>query len=417
MTGIRPLLTIEWPATPGNTAKRPAGSPAVRSSAADDLVTQITQTLAGGPALAIIPAEPPARRRLVLDVLDPEQPLERPDVAFVVTTSGTSGVPKGVLLTAAAVTHSARATHDALGGPGQWLLALPPAQIAGLQVVIRSVLAGRAPEGMAPGVGFTAAGFAAAADRLDRSARRYTALVPTQLDRLLADPAGRAALASFDTVLLGGAAAPARLWDSAAALGIRLVGTYGMTETAGGCVYDGRPLPGVRVEIGSDQRIRLAGPMLASGYRLRPELTAQRFADGWFLTSDRGEIGPDGRLRVLGRTDDVITTGGIKVSAAGVARLLEAHPRVAAAAVFGIPDEHWGERVVAAVVPVDPAHPPQLDELRDWVRAGAEPAQAPRELLIRSDLPMLASGKVDIAAIKAGYQAAATPGQRGSADG
>jgi len=149
--------------------------------------------------------------------------------------------------------------------------------------------------------------------------------------------------------------------------------------------------------------------MLASGYRLRPELTAQRFRDGWFHTSDLGEIGADGRLRVLGRIDDVITTGGVKVSAAGVAGVLETHPGIAAAAVFGVPDEDWGERVVAAVVPADPARPPGLEELRDWVRARAEAAQAPRELLIVPSLPTLGSGKVDIGAVKAGYRTAGQP--------
>lgn len=410
MSSSHPLLALSWPAGAGEATARPA----VRVVTPAELCKRVGDALGGGPALAIIPGAP-AARRLMLGALGPQHPLESSDIAFVVPTSGTSGAPKGVLLTAAAVINSATATHEALGGPGHWLLTLPPTQVAGLLVLVRAALAGLDPEIMevGAGTGFTADGFADASARLDPAHRRYTALVPTQLDRLLASETGRVTLTRFDAILLGGAPAPARLLAEAAELGVRVVGTYGMTETAGGCVYDGRPLPGVRVEVDADQRIRISGPMLASGYRLRPDLTAERFRNGWFRSADFGVIGPDGRLRVLGRIDDVVITGGMKVSAARVAALLLDHPQVGAAVAFGVPDPHWGERLVATVVPRDPNRPPGLDELRDWVRARAEPAMAPRELRVVAALPMLASGKVDVAAIKAAYRAvdAAAPSE------
>lgn len=397
MTGDRGLITLSW--LEGDLeAARPASVRARRSA---ELTSRVRAALAGGPALAIIPHGPAARHRLLFEALGPQYPLESPDIAFLVPTSGTSGPPKGVLLTAAAVEHSARATHEALGGPGHWLLALPPTRVAGLLVVVRAALAGLEPVLMDSADGFTTAGFVAATERLDASARRYTALVPTQLDRLLADETGRAALAEYDAILLGGAAAPARLLAEVRERGIPVVGTYGMTETSGGCVYDGRPLPGVRVKVGPDRRITIGGPTLASGYRLRPDLTAERFRDGWFHTSDYGELSPDGRLRVLGRSDDVVLTGGVNVSAAQAAALLQDHPLVGAVAVFGVPDPHWGERLVAAVVPREPGRPPELSALRDWVRERAEPAMAPRELITIPALPTLPSGKVDVGALRA----------------
>ena len=399
MTRDRPLITLTW-LVGDLEAARPAP---VRARRAAELISLIRAALAGGPALAIIPAGPAERHSLLLGMLGPQHPVESPDVAFVVPTSGTSGAPKGVLLTAAAVEHSARATHEALGGPGHWLLALPPTQVAGLLVVVRAALAGLEPELMDLAAGFTTAGFAAATARLNAAARRYTALVPTQLDRLLADETGRTALAEYDAILLGGAAAPTRLLADARERGIRVVGTYGMTETAGGCLYDGRPLPGVRLEVGPDRRIRIGGPTLASGYRLRPDLTAERFRDGWFHTSDYGELSPDRRLHVLGRSDDAVITGGVNVSAAEAAALLQEHPLVGAVAVFGVPDPHWGEQLVAAVVPREPDQPPKLAELRDWVRDRAEPAMAPRELVTVPTLPMLPSGKVDVGALRAAY--------------
>src|SRR5262245_30369453 len=399
MTSNRRLIALTWPASGARAADGGMEGPVTPT----ELIDRIDHALRGGPPLAIIPNGPLARRRSLLEALGPQFPLESPDVAFVVPTSGTSGAPKGVLLTATAVEHSARATHEALGGPGQWLLALPPTQVAGLLVMVRAALDGFEPVLMDLADGFTTAGFAAATERLNAAARRYTALVPTQLDRLLADETGRAALTSYDAILLGGAPAPARLLVQAREHRIRVINTYGMTETTGGCVYDGRPLHGVRVEVASDRRIIIGGPTLAGGYRLRPDLTAERFRDGWFFTSDYGELSADGRLRVLGRRDDIVITGGVNVSAAEAAALLQEHPLVGAVAVFGVPDPHWGERLFAAVVPRNAGRPPELDELRGWVKERAEPAMAPRKLVTMAALPMLPSGKVDVGALRAAY--------------
>ena len=167
----------------------------------------------------------------------------------------------------------------------------------------------------------------------------------------------------FDAVLVGGAATDADLLTRALEAGVAVVTTYGMTETCGGCVYDGEPLDGVRVRV-TDGGVELAGPVLALGYRLDPAATAESFADGWFRTRDAGVL-EDGRLTVTGRLDDVVITGGVNVSPAAVEAALRAHPDVADAVVFGRPDEEWGQRVVAAVVPAprDDAGPRGLRQL------------------------------------------------------
>ena len=277
----------------------------------------------------------------VLAALRPDLPLEQDDIAVVVPTSGSTGEPKGVLLTAANLMASARASAAVLGGQGQWLLAIPTTHIGGLQVLVRSVLAGTEPVVLDGPT--TVAAFEAATQRLT-GARRYVSLVPTQLRRLVGSPS----LASYDAVLLGGAAAPAALLEQARAAGVRVVTTYGMSETSGGCVYDGLPLPGVAVDV--TDRIVLSGPVVARGYRLRPDLTAEVFAGDRFTTSDLGRVDDDGRLVVLGRADDVIVTGGEKVAPAAVEAALAEHPSVAEAAVVGVPDDEWGSRVRAVVV-------------------------------------------------------------------
>jgi O-succinylbenzoic acid--CoA ligase len=311
------------------------------------------------------------------------------DVCLVVPTSGSTGEPKGALLSAAALTASATATSARLGGDGRWLLALPPTHIAGLQVLIRSLLAGTTPVVLGDD-------FAAATEALG-SGRRYTSLVPTQLRRLL-DSDASAALTSYDAVLVGGAAAPEALVARAREAGVRVVTTYGMSETSGGCVYDGEPLDGVRVDV-TGGVIRLGGPVLASGYRLRPDLTAAAFADGWFTTNDLGEL-RGGRLTVIGRADDVVVTGGEKVAPAAVEAALSTHPAVAEAVVVGVPDDEWGQRVVA-VVRLVPGARLALDEAREHVAAVLPRAAAPRELRVVDALPLLASGKPDRAALAA----------------
>ncbi|NHC14914.1 o-succinylbenzoate--CoA ligase [Motilibacter deserti] len=358
-----------------------------------------------GPALLPLPPMPAATRARVESALRPDDqsaPLEHDDVAVVVTTSGSTGAPKGALLRRSALQASGIATEQRLGGPGHWLLALGVGHVAGLQVVARSLLAGTEPEVLDLDAGFTPGAFVAATGRLHRrGGRAYTSLVPTQLARLLeAGGAALEALAAYDAVLVGGAAAPAALLERARSAGARVVTTYGMSETCGGCVYDGVPLDGVGFELEPDGRVVLSGPVLAAGYRLRPDLTAERFGERGFRTDDLGERATDGRLRVLGRVDDVVISGGEKVALAAVEVAASGHPGVRAAAAFARPDPEWGERVALAVVPADPADPPALADLRAVVRAAAGRAAAPRELVLLPALPMLASGKVDRLALR-----------------
>ncbi|MDT9594823.1 AMP-binding protein [Nocardioides zeae] len=321
---------------------------------------------------------------------------------LVVETSGSTGRPKRVLLSRRAIRASGVATAQHLGVEGQWLLTLPATYVAGLQVVARSLAAGHAPVVLDEHPDLTAAVAAMAP-----GAPHLVSLVPTQLARLLDDLAATAALAGFAAVLLGGGPIDPALRARAEAAGVRVVATYGSAETAGGCVYDGWPLAGVRLELEADGRVRVAGPTLFDGYADDPDLTAEVLVDGWFRTSDAGRFGPDGRLELLGRVDDVVVSGGVNVPGPAVARRLREHPGLAAVEVLGADDPEWGRRVVAFVVPTATAGTgagsgaPTLDELRDWVAAAHPRAWAPRQLLVLEALPLLANGKTDRLALLA----------------
>ncbi|PRY52102.1 O-succinylbenzoic acid--CoA ligase [Geodermatophilus tzadiensis] len=344
--------------------------------------------LDGSAPLAVLPAGPP--QTAAREVLAPGEPLED-GADLVVVTSGSTGRGRGVLLPAAALRASGTATLARLGGPGTWLLALPVSAIAGLQVLCRSVLAGTEPTVLGPGEPL------AAAVARTGGERRYTALVPTQLRRSLErEPE---ALRAFDAVLVGGAATDPGLLARAREEGVAVVTTYGMTETAGGCVYDGVPLDGVRVRA-DDGGIAVAGPVLALGYRRDPDGSAAAFAGGEFRTRDAGSVGPDGRLTVHGRLDDVVVTGGVNVAPQAVEGALREHPAVADAVVFGRPDEEWGQRVVAAVVPAGGAAP-DLAVLRPWVAERLGGPSAPRELHVIAAVPTLHTGKPDRRAVAA----------------
>ncbi|MGB8200513.1 MAG: AMP-binding protein, partial [Pseudonocardiaceae bacterium] len=281
----------------------------------------------------------------------------------------------------------------------QWLLALPAQHVAGLQVLVRAALAGNRPSVLDLRGGFEPARFGAAAQRLaSETGRCYTALVPTQLARLLSTDSEP--LAGFDAVLLGGAAAPKELLRGAWAAGVHVVSTYGMTETAGGCVYDGWPLDGVEVRVDHDGRVELAGPMLATGYLDAPEETAMVLRDGWFRTSDLGRLDGQGRLQVLGRADDVIITGGFNVVPAEVEAVISGLPGVAAACVVGLPDPDWGEQVTAVVIPTDPGQPPDPDALRVSARRLLTRAQVPKEIVLFDALPLRGIGKPDRRALR-----------------
>ncbi len=312
------------------------------------------------------------------------------EVAVVLPTSGSTGIPKGAELTATALTASARASLDRLGAaPGErWLCCLPAHHISGLGVFVRSLLAGSTPVVRDR----VDAGILASNAVKEGGGCSYVSLVPTQLRRLL--DAG-APLDGFRRILLGGAAVPHGMLAEAAAAGARVVTTYGMTETCGGCIYDGLPLDGVRVASGADGRIRIRGPMLFSRYRLAPELTRAALAGGWFVTSDLGEFAGDGRLVVRGRADDVINSGGEKVVAGEVEQILRGCPFLRDAVVVGTPHSEWGERVTAMIIAADPARPPSLDELRTYVAERLPRYAAPRAVVVVAELPMLASGKPD----------------------
>jgi O-succinylbenzoic acid--CoA ligase len=308
--------------------------------------------------------------------------------AVIIATSGSTGSPKGVELPAAALVASATASLRRLGArPGErWLCCLPPSHVSGLQVLVRSLLSESEPlihERFSPG-------------EVARSGADHVSLVPTQLRRMVDVGAD---LSRFRTILLGGAPAPPGLLAAARESGARPVTTYGMSETCGGCVYDGVPLDGVDMKVGADGRVRLAGPVLFSGYRLRPALTAAALDGGWYVTSDIGVL-DQGRLRVLGRADDVINTGGRKVVAGSVAGLLAGHPAVRDVVVVGRPHPEWGEEVVAVVVAADPAAPPAVGELRALVKARLPGYAAPRSLELRDRLPLLPNGKHDLEAIR-----------------
>lgn len=322
--------------------------------------------------------------------------------AVVIRTSGSTGTPKGVLLSARALTASAAATHARLGGPGHWLLATPVHYIGGLQVLVRSLLAGTEPSVLDLSSGFQPEAFAQVSKALPDEGPRYTALVPTQLARLL-DAGYADAAASFDAIIIGGAALPAELRERAEDNGVRVISAYGMSETAGGCVYDGVPLDGVRVATDAPAaagHVRLTGPILADGYLNDDAATSAAFRDGWFHTNDLGRVSPDGRLEILGRADDVINTGGVKVAAHAVAHALRSHRGVRDACVVGIADQDWGEAVVAAVVPDDPERPPAPDDLTAHVRAALGAPSAPKRVRFVAELPLRGPGKPDNDAVR-----------------
>ena len=309
---------------------------------------------------------------------------------LLIETSGSTGRPKGVVLPRRAVLASVEASARRLEASGRWLLALPSSYVAGVQVIVRSLVAGHEPV-VVDGLDV---GRASAAHHGD--APTFVSLVPTQLHRIMTDPEQVAALARCHTVLVGGAGLDPDLRRRAEEQGVRLVSTYGSSETAGGCVYDGVPLDGVGVTLGTEGRVRIAGPTLFSHYADDPELTAESVVDGWFLTSDAGRFDEDGRLEVIGRIDDVVVSGGVKVPVTAVAQRLREHLLVSDAEVLGVPDPEWGERVVADVV-----GNVREAELRDWVSLEHPRSWAPREFRWVDSLPLLPNGKVDRQAIRA----------------
>jgi O-succinylbenzoic acid--CoA ligase len=371
-----------------------------------DVLRALRAALGAGPAVALGAGDGP---------LPEEVPA---GTAVVVTTSGSTGVPKSVALSRSALTAGALATAARIGS-GQWLLPLSGGYIAGVQVLVRSLVEGTEPAILSGR--FSAAAFAHVVSGM-HSARggervpTYTSLVPAQLQTLVAaaDESAdvRRALGSFEAILVGGQALPAALRDRAAAHGARIVRTYGSSETAGGCVYDGVPLDGVRVApVGGE--LRIAGPTLADGYLGDPALTERAFvrdADGtrWYRTGDAGSV-EDGLVRVTGRIDNVIVSGGINVSLDRVERVVRETPGLEGAVVVPVPDERWGQASVIAVAAAEVPDPrAALAAARDAVAAALGKPARPARIMPLEALPRLASGKPDRRALRRLAEGAAT---------
>lgn len=324
------------------------------------------------------------------------------EIAAVVLTSGSTGTPKRTMLSVEALAASSVGTAMALSGEGQWLLALPMNYVAGLQVLVRSLFAGTRPWAMDLSGGFTPEAFTEAALELTDK-MRFTSLVPTQLSRLLTNPSAETltVLRRFNAILLGGGPLNPVLLEAARGAGLNVITTYGMSETCGGCVYDGVPLEGVRLAI-RDGRVWLGGDMVATGYLGDAALTSASFTeemdDGemvrWYESGDLGDLDGEGRLRVLGRADDVIITGGLKVSPGAVTDGLHRVQGVREAIVLPVPSEEWGQQVAAMVVA-------SCTEAELLAAAGAllEPHLVPKTVVFVSELPLLPNGKPDRSAI------------------
>jgi len=449
-----------------------------------DLLPRLRWALAGnGPALLPVPAHDPTETAWLTTSLAAGATLaeaeddEQDPTVLVIATSGSTGVPKGALLPASALASSIEGTRrrlsalhgiagarydprDGENDSASWLLALPAHHIAGMQVLLRSIVAGVEPVILDTAPPFTAEMFTTAVHRMPPG-RRFTSLVPTQLHRVLADPEATTALTTFTAVLVGGAATPLALIDDAEQAGARVVTTYGMSETCGGCVYDGVPLDGVSVTIDPETdrteqnrteqnrteqnrteqnrteqnrtqlnrtaqnrtaqnrigarstrpqraalravgRVGITGPVVARGYRDMPRHPAfardPRSGLRTFLTDDLA-LTAAGPIRIVGRADDVIVTGGMKIDPAVVESVLSRVTGVADVVVTGVPDQEWGAAVVA-VVQARPGEAPDLSALRRAATYAHGPAAAPRHLLLVSHIPQRASGKADRAAVR-----------------
>ncbi|MDO4914422.1 AMP-binding protein [Corynebacterium sp.] len=404
-----------------------------------DLYPQLEQALNGEASLLPLPAKDPDRATLLRDVMRAGEPIDA-SIAFILSTSGSTGVPKGAQLSTAALAASASATEQVLSGPGQWLLALPPDHVAGLQVLLRSLAAGYEPVLMDITQPFTPGAFIDAIHRMT-GPRRYCSLVPTQVRRLIqalgtgnAGGTGSAsgkggyspvtiieAVGSLDGILVGGAPLSPSLRKKCTDVGWTIITTYGSSETAGGMVYDGTPLPGTSVKIqplGADDegRVLLGGPTLATGYRNADDLfgsspqaassgerveNSNPFVDGWFVTDDIGTI-HNGKLEILGRYDQAINTGGLKV----LPEVVESAARRAGyadCAVLGIPSAEWGESVCLVIERARENTPYFLDreETRQIRKQLDLPSYAlPTSIAIVKEIPLRGPGKTDRHALR-----------------
>lgn len=355
-----------------------------------DLIRGLSAALDGGPPVAPVP------EKRALGSLGLDQPVTEPDAAVVVATSGSTGTPKAVVLGRSGIRHAVAATHRYLGGAGDWVCALPTRHVAGLMTIARGVLAGRDVSFARPDL----------SDLPAAGERAYLSLVAAQLDRALEDPALTRRLAGYAAILVGGSALPAGLRSRAGAAGVRLIATYGMSETCGGCVYDGQPLDRVRVEF--DQGlIQLGGPMVFLGYRLQPELTAEVLSGDVVRTKDRGRW-RGGRLEVLGRSDDLVITGGAKVDLGQLQTVCDAEFGPGVLAVLAVPDARWGQRVVALSTQAM-----SLATVQQRLDRVVGKDARPRELRIVPGLAYTTIGKIDRAALLRLWQESGEHGDTG----
>lgn len=367
-----------------------------------------------GPAIAPMPDSPEFVVNQTLKALrpdDPKYPLESNDIAIVCATSGSTGTPRGVLLSQQALSASATAFGNRFGTNNRWVVSMPAHRIAGIMVLVRSWYH-NSPFEIDPSVGgartFEAAAFAATTMRAVRESDKdgralMVSLVPTQIARLIeSGSVGIEALQSYDLVLSGAAATPQPMLNKMRELGIKVSISYGMTETCGGCVFDGRPLDGVNVSLGTQDdiepgRVTISGPVAASGYRLRPDLDAVSFISGKVQTHDVGKLDPSGLLHILGRLDDVVTVGGVNVALSAVESLIRHHPAIEDVAVIDLQDELWGSIPIAYVVTRNHISNPSslISEIQATIRDQISRAAVPRTVQFVTSLPMLDSGKID----------------------
>ena len=367
-----------------------------------------------GPAIAPLAAGPEFIVKQTIEALhpdDPNYPLESNDIAIVSATSGSTGTPRGVLLSQQALSASATAFGNRFGTHNRWVVSMPVHRIAGIMVLTRSWFHS-SPFEIDPSVGgartFEAAAFAATTMRAVRESSNdgralMVSLVPTQIARLLeSGSVGIEALQSYDLVLSGAAATPQPMLNKMRELGIKVSISYGMTETCGGCVFDGRPLDGVNVSLGTQDdaepgRVTISGSVAASGYRLRPDLDAVSFISGRVQTHDVGKLDAQGLLHILGRLDDVVIVGGVNVALSAVESLIRHHPNIEDVAVIDLQDELWGSIPIAYVVTRNHVADTStlLSEIQSTIKDQIGRAAVPRTVQFVASLPMLDSGKID----------------------
>jgi malonyl-CoA/methylmalonyl-CoA synthetase len=344
---------------------------------------------------------PDSQAAVVLDRVRPTDP------ALIVYTSGTTGKPKGAVLSHANLLASAHAVRLAWRWTPEDRLALslPLFHIHGLGVGLHGTLVTGASLLLVPR--FEPAAIAAAID--DGGSTMFFG-VPTMYHRLAASPQ-LGTLRKLRLAVSGSAPLPAELHDAICeGSGQRILERYGMTETIMlvSNPYEGArrpgtvglPLPGVSVRLapheGGVAEVEVTGPNVFGGYLDRPEATAEAFtADGWLRTGDLGVLDDDGYLRISGRAKELIITGGYNVYPREVEEALRTHPGVADVAVAGAPSAEWGETVVAYVVPADAVNVSTLErELTEWCAQRLAPYKRPRAWCWIETVPRNALGKV-----------------------